>query len=314
MRNLLMLVGASFCLMAYVAMVAAADEPTTARGYYERAGKHENNKRYAEAVADLSKAIELDPKFVDAYFSRSSLYYQQPSLDKAAYAKAVADLTKALDIEPKRFSFRFNRALYYESLREYDKAIADYSEVISGDTDFSRNGNGKEDCLARAHHYRGRAYQWYKSDYAKAVADYTEALLLDPKVEMVIFRRGQAYHGLKEFGKAQDDFAVALERNPDNANILEYWAWQLATCPDRKYRDGKKAVKYATMAHEKSRGQSPGSLGILAAAYAEAGQFDEAVKMQRKGIELLGPTANEQRKTMQATLKLYEAGKPFRTE
>ncbi|GEM_PF-4834354 len=94
MRNFLVLVGASFCLMAYVPMVAAADEPTTARGYYARAFDHKNNKRFAEALADLSKAIELDPNFVDAYFSRSSLYSGHPSFEKRDYTKAAADLIK----------------------------------------------------------------------------------------------------------------------------------------------------------------------------------------------------------------------------
>ena len=121
-------------------------------------------------------------------------------------------------------------------------------------------------------------------------------------------------HALKEFAKAQDHFAVALERDPDYLNLLNSWAWQLATCPDAKYRDGKKALEYAGKANEKSGGKKPECLDTVAAALAEAGQFDEAIKSQKKAIELLGPKADEQRKAMQARLKLYEAGKPFRTE
>jgi tetratricopeptide (TPR) repeat protein len=56
-------------LMARWLMLARADQPTTAGGYYERGRAHEQNKRYAEAFADYSKAIELAPKFVEAYFS-----------------------------------------------------------------------------------------------------------------------------------------------------------------------------------------------------------------------------------------------------
>lgn len=55
--------------MARWLMLARADQPTTAGGYYERGRAHEQNKRYAEAFADYSKAIELAPKFVEAYFS-----------------------------------------------------------------------------------------------------------------------------------------------------------------------------------------------------------------------------------------------------
>jgi tetratricopeptide (TPR) repeat protein len=121
-------------------------------------------------------------------------------------------LTKFLQIAPKDLRARFNRALAYESLREYDKAIADYTKVIEGKTDFSRNGDGKDKCLARTHHYRGRAYQWYKQENAKAVADYTEALRLDPEIEMVHYRRGQAYKALKEYAKAVADFTARAAR------------------------------------------------------------------------------------------------------
>ncbi len=310
-----LLYGTLLCALSLPPSLAGTQEPTTARGYYERGHVHEQNKRYAEALGDYSKAIELDPRFFDAYFFRSSLYAGHPSLQKREYAKAVADLTKMLEIEPKYFSARFNRALCYESLREYDKAIADYSKIIDADTDFSRHGDTKEKCLARAHHYRGRAYQWYKKDYAKAAADYTDALRLDPEIqEMVHYRRGETYHALKEYSKAQDDFAVALGRDPNYPNLLNSWAWQLATCPDRKYRDGWKALAYAARAIEKSKGARPQPFDTLAAACAETNQFAEAVKWQRKAIDLLGPKAEEQRKAMQGRLKLYEEGKPFRTE
>lgn len=303
------------CFLGSTLWVARADDPTTARGYYERGLIHEQKKRYAEALADFSKAIELDPKLTEAYFSRSAVYSGRPSLEKRDYAKAVADLTKILELEPKRFSARFNRGLYYESLREYDKAIADYSKLIDGDTDFSRIADGKEKSLARTHHYRGRVYQWYKNDYAHAVADYTEALRLDPQIEMVHYRRGQTFHALKEFANAQDDFAVALQRDPGYPNLLCSWAWQLATCPDPNYRDGGKALEYANKANEKTKGKRSDCLDTIAAAYAEVGQFDDAIKSQKKAIELLGSRADEQqRKAMHARLKLYEAGKPFRTE
>jgi tetratricopeptide (TPR) repeat protein len=310
-----------------------AEEPTTARGYHQRGLQHQRNKQYAEALADFSKAIELDPRFVDAYFSRSRIYDGHPSLDQRDYAKAVADLTKILEIEPRDYSARFNRALDYESLRAYDQAIADYSNVIEEDTDFSRYGPGKEEGLACAHHYRGRVYHWHKSDYAKAAADYTKALRLfasagrprpgagpmpnpDSRrhdIGMLHYRRGQVYNILREYAKAESDFATAFQHLPEYANLLYSWAWQLATCPDPQFRDGQKAVRYASKANESLGGKSPECLDSLAAAYAEVGQFDAACAWQKKALALLGPKMEQQRTAMQARLKLYEAGKPYRT-
>ncbi len=270
---------------------------------------HEQNKQYAAALADYSKAI------MEACFARSSLYFEgQP---KPEYAKAVSDLTKVLEVDPKDFAARFNRALAYEYLGEYDKAIADYTRAIEGDTDFSRIVDGKNDSLAMTHHYRGRAYQWYKRDNAKAVADFTEALRLDPKIEMVHYRRGQAYNALKEYAKAAADFTVALERDPDYPNLLCAYAWQLATCPDAKFRDGKKALELARKANETFKWQVADQVETLAAANAENGQFEEAVKWQKKAIELFAAKAKahpEDDKAMWQRLRQYEAGKPYRAE
>src|SRR4029079_5379869 len=123
-----------------------------------------------------------------------------------------------------------------------------------------------------------RTYHWYKRDYARALADYTEALRLDPQADdnMVQYRRGQAYSALKEYGKAQEDFAAALQHKPNYPNLLNSWAWQLATCPDARFRDGDKALEVATKAKDLCGGRRAEILETLAAACAEFGRFGAA--------------------------------------
>lgn len=297
-----------------ISSLTHAAEPTTAREYYDRAGRQERDKRYALAIADYSKAIKLDPKFVEAYWNRSALYGGQPDLNKRDCAKAAADLTKVIEIDPKRFSAWYNRGLTYECMGEIDKAIADYTFAIEGDLDFSLVGTPQNEMMAYVHQYRGRAYQWHKLDFEKAVADYSAALVLNPQMEMLHYRRGQAYHGLKEYAKAVDDFRIALEQDPEYTNLLDSLAWLLATCPDPKYRDGLKAVEYASKSNAKWEGKMPDSLDALAAANAEVGEYGLAVQHQKEAIELLGPKAVKKRKAMEDRLKLYEAKQPFRTE
>ena len=232
------------------------------------------------------------------------------------YRKAIAALTASLKARPTSYSALFNRGLYHQYLREYDDAINDYTRALAEDADFSHNVSSPEECRAHAHHYRGRVYQWFKKDDVKAIADYTAALRLDPKIEMVRYRRGQAYQSVKEFAKAHKDFEQAVKEDPDYPNLLNSWAWQLATCPDAKYRDGSLAVELATKTKH---------LDTLAAAYAETGRFDEAVATQRRAIEQLdrqkkpkSPKTAERRnklkKEMRSRLTAYEARQPYRDE
>ena len=107
-------------------------------------------------------------------------------------------MTKILDINPRLCDASFNRGLYYEYLGETDRALTDYTRALDPLTDYSLVGASEGELRALAYHYRGRVYQQQKHDNAQAVADYTEALRLDPAIEMVRYRRGCAFPALSE--------------------------------------------------------------------------------------------------------------------
>ena len=165
--------------------------------------------------------------------------------------------------------------------KRFDEALSDYAKAIELDANIA------------------------KKDDKNAVSDYTEALRLDPAIEMIHYRRGQAYHNLKMYAEAHADFKEALQQNPNYGNLLISWAWQLATCPDEKYRDGPLALHLATKARH---------FDTMAAAYAEVGQFDEAFKCQRRAIVRLKKGEEEERKAMELRSTLYESHQAFREE
>jgi WD40 repeat protein/tRNA A-37 threonylcarbamoyl transferase component Bud32/Flp pilus assembly protein TadD len=105
-----------------------------------------------------------------------------------------------------------------------------------------------------------------------------------------------------------------LHLSPDSAQALNILAWLRATCPAAEVRDGAKAVKHATRACELTNWKDAQYIDTLAAAYAEIGDFDSAVKQQKKAIDLLTEEEEGPRADMEERLKLYQSGKPYRED
>src|SRR5207302_3625812 len=131
---------------------------------------------------------------------------------------------------------------------------------------------------------RGIAHKRH-GDYGQAVADYTEALRLTPGSHQLLLNRSMAARAAKAYAGAFADLGEALRLNPEYAAAHNNLAWYRATCPDPAFRDGGLAVRHARRACELSGWGSPVFLSTLAAAHAEAGEFDQAVRWGREGVE-----------------------------
>ena len=97
------------------------------------------------------------------------------------------------------------RGEVYEKNRDYDKAIADYTEAI--------RLNPKH---ADAHYGRGTAYR-RKGAYGEAIRDFTETVRLNPKHADAYYGRGIAYRHAGEYDKAIADYSEAIRLNPNSA-------------------------------------------------------------------------------------------------
>jgi tetratricopeptide (TPR) repeat protein len=90
-------------------------------------------------------------------------------------------------------------------------------------------------------------------------------------------------------------------------------AWVLATSPNPTVRNGSKAVELAQQTDRLSGGRNPAMAATLAAAYAEAGRFSEAITTAQRALELASNQNNAPMvAALDAQLKLYQAGSPFR--
>jgi hypothetical protein len=88
-------------------------------------------------------------------------------------------------------------------------------------------------------------------------------------------------------------------------------AWLLATCPDDQIRDGKNAVTLATKACDLSKWEKYEYVDTLAAAYAETGDFEQAVKYQKQAASMDG-IPEDNRTNVQKRIELYLQHKPYR--
>jgi serine/threonine-protein kinase len=101
----------------------------------------------------------------------------------------------------------------------------------------------------------------------------------------------------------------ALKRDPRHAGTFNQLGWVWATCPDPDVRNGPRAKECATRACELTEWAEPGFLDTLAAACAECGEFDDAVRWQEKAIELADP---DRAADYRGRLGLYRTRKPAR--
>jgi tetratricopeptide (TPR) repeat protein len=146
----------------------------------------------------------------------------------------------------------------------------------------------------------------------KAINHYEKALRLQPDIVRAHANLGQLYRLSGRAGEAIEQYRKVLETEPKKARCLNDLAWVLATDPDASIRNGDEAVELALRACELTEPADPARLDTLAAAYAEAGRFEDAVKTMQSAMDL---TSDEKEMAgMDSRRSLYRDGKAFRSE
>jgi tetratricopeptide (TPR) repeat protein len=228
------------------------------------------------------------------YRNRGVVYEEKGDVDRA-----LKDFAEAIRLNAQDPLTYVDRGRTYKGQKDYDRALADYSEAIRLDPRWGA-----------AYFNRANAYKARK-DLDRAVADYGDAIRLDPNDPDAFFNRANAYKVQQRYALAVRDLQEVIRLDPKDVDAHDALAWLLATCPDAKVRDGAKAVELAGAACELTDGKSPRYLATLAAAFAEAGRFDLAVRWQRQALE---SPAYAREDGARQRLQLFEDKKPYRDE
>lgn len=115
------------------------------------------------------------------------------------------------------------------------------------------------------------------------------------------------------FDAALDAYRRSLRAAPQSDHGATALSWLLATHPDSKARSGQEALRLANRVCRHSDFKDPLALDALAAACAEVGRFDDAIKHATKALSLIPPDLRVRRDAIQRRILLYGSGKAFRT-
>jgi tetratricopeptide (TPR) repeat protein len=274
-------------------------ESIASASYLGRANAWNAKGEFDRAIVDYNKALwlsgkqntELGPKHAVIYNSRGAAH-----LAKGDQEKALEDFNAALKLDSKQPKTYFNRGNVWKAQEEYGKAIRDYDEALRLDPDYMAA-------------YNNRGSAWFsKGDYDKALADYDEVLRRDAKNIKTRFNRASAWEAKGKHDEAIADFNTVRLLDPKFADAYSAIALIRATCSDSRIRNGNQAIAFATKACELTEWKNPSYLFVLAAAFAEDGQFEAAVKCQTDALEM---APKSQKFRYRERLNLYKSGKAF---
>ncbi len=148
--------------------------------------------------------------------------------------------------------------------------------------------------------------------FAEAHTRLDEVLRTNPRDASARFALAQTFNLSGDTAQAIEQYRLGLKAKPDHADALNNLAWIRAAHADPAFRNGDEAVQLAQRACELTRHQRPIMIGTLAAAYAEAGRFDEAVAAAQKAHDLaLAAGEKELAEKNQHLLELYRTRQAY---
>ncbi|MBS0208102.1 MAG: tetratricopeptide repeat protein [Planctomycetes bacterium] len=285
-------IGTLSVFILYTSM-CLGDEPKNAISVAKQGDESYVNGDYDDAIANYREAIRLSSIRPNVF---SELAPGSPfKTDNRKVEVGILDESRLKSQLARAYQYRGEIRL---RLGKYDEAIADFNDAVLLDANNSST-------------YRSRGYAWKgKGDLDNAIADFNKCLRLAPADAWAFGSRANVWRSKHKYAEAIADYSEAQRLDPESPYAYNSLAWIWSTCPEQCFRNGKKAVEYATKACELSQWKSHSNVSALAAAYAETEKFEEAIKWQEKAIELA--TQETTKETARLLLELYKLDKPYR--
>ena len=253
---------------------------------------------YVTAVANLQKALPLTGHLDNRFSMHIELCQAFRALGR--FEEAITHGEKAIQLRPRDTMGYNNVAQVMISQEKYDQAVAYLTKALLNDPEQTVILNN----LAEALVLQGRV--------AQGLEHYEKSLGLSPYQYDTRHRLALLYYQQGLMAQARDHWITVIRYQPDEPAVLNSLSWLQATCRDPKVRDPAEAVALAQRACELTQSQDPAMLDTLAAAFAAAGRFDEAVQTAEQALKLAG-AAKQQGLVgrIKNRLESYQAGRPW---
>jgi tetratricopeptide (TPR) repeat protein len=252
--------------------------------------------RTKEAIQQYQQALRLKPDYAHAH---NNLANALAAVGRTG--EAIEHYHQALRWKPLYAEAHYNLASVLAGLGRTGEAIEHYHRALQLKPDD-----------AEAHHHLALALA-AAGKIDEAIADCREALRLKPHFAAAHYALAKMLAGTGKISESIEHYQRLLQLVPDAVEPLNNLAWLLATGEPAQRGDPARAVRLAQRARELGGEENPQCLDTLAAAYAAAGRFPDALITAQRALQLAassGQTALVS--NIQSRLALYGAGRPYR--
>jgi tetratricopeptide (TPR) repeat protein len=257
-----------------------------------------DNRQIDKAIEQSKKSLAIDRSDYLAHNNLGLAYIINGQVDAA-----IEQFEITLKIYPDYTIGHINLGGAFAQNQKVDQAIAQFRKALEADPD----NTGVHYSLSHVLMLKGRVDE--------AIVNLRKVLDNQPHNATAHYNLGLALAQKGLDAEAATEYRKALEDQPRYGQAENNLAWLLATSTQDSVRNGTEAVKLAQQASRHPDDNDPTVLDTLAAAYAEAGRFSDAVETAERALTLAGKQGD---KTLAANLRkelaFYQAGKPFRDD
>jgi tetratricopeptide (TPR) repeat protein len=283
-------------------------------------------EKLAGAERHLAEAVHIEPAYAKAQTNLATIFDQEGNADKAMRALAAS-----LRLDPNQEWANYLMATLLAKQGRLDYAVEHFQAALALNPKNAQAHNELGKVLARQEKLDGATEQFREAvrlepevaegyynlalvedkqgKYKRAIGPYRETIRLEPGNIKYRCDLARALYKEELKSEAMEHYRQALKQDPRWPQAFNRAARQLATHREAKFRNGAQAVQLAEEVCQATDNQEPQFLDTLAAAYAEAGRFPEAVATAEMALKL---AKEDFARPVRERLMLYQKGQPYR--